>query len=825
MLNWFPLRCPAILAIFFCLLSVLPGFAAAPEQPVIDLLGTTTLTIPPGETGKEDVNLEVPVRLLKPASGITLQPVSATLEPGKSINPSAFTFEFESQGDRGLGTIKIKINRQQTDKTGDYNVTVMAWLPQDQPPPSPPDGKTPQVPAFKAESPKLTFKFIKPAAKLQLTPKKFERVIFLPWVCSRLYPGTLLLSETGGDSRITPYDTDWRGDLSLADGQALPGRLLVSDLQPIDPWKQKVAKITLEGTLPIGTARGTITIRAPQLATNQTDFAVDVVSRVTLIWLLLFLGGSIFAGWFFREYVEKRTERDNAEVAAEEQRALLVGLLDKTVDPDCKQRLQAVLNDLVAAMGQTPGKPEELTKAADKTRQETLEILKDMNTRRGNAEKEITKMLSYLTPEQAPEVNQERMQVIEWLQAQQSDLQAGFLKRVEEALKQEKENPERLTPIRRSLKIWIETVNASLAKVRPWPDIYLDQKLTAYKDQKIKLTENQIEDVNDFEKLGNLLRTTNDIWWQLTNDLFKRRNEAIRLQATAILQNLKKLYPDPGVLPLDGLEKAVRQYGDLSQDKEAPENLSVLVEAEGRLWDSLKGSLKKACQVDQIDAAAELDAGAFSAALEQIKRKRGEQESPETKELLQQLESIPAGVSEELLKEVPQSVSEAWLISIKKPAEAVAEERVTVELVVSPREQSVKVRWSVVGVPSLHKEGASGDLVWEFIPPGPGTLVVQAEAESPDGRKQTKQESLVVMPLRVAELKKRIRKAERNQTIISGLIITYIGYAIFRVSFTGTFDDFLAVGLWGFTIDFGIGKVREYAAPYLALKPKVPAGK
>ena len=129
MLNRFSLRHLAILAIIFCIIGALPVFAAEPEQAFIEVLGTTTLTLPPGKTGEGQVNLEVPVRLLKPGPGITLQTISATLGAGNLLNPSAFTFTLETQGDQGLGTIKVNINRQQTAKTGEYNVTVLAWLP------------------------------------------------------------------------------------------------------------------------------------------------------------------------------------------------------------------------------------------------------------------------------------------------------------------------------------------------------------------------------------------------------------------------------------------------------------------------------------------------------------------------------------------------------------------------------------------------------------------------------------------------------------------------------------------------------------------------
>ena len=272
------------------------------------------------------------------------------------------------------------------------------------------------------------------------------------------------------------------------------------------------------------------------------------------------------------------------------------------------------------------------------------------------------------------------------------------------------------------------------------------------------------------------------------------------------------------------------------KDENPPENLLVLVEAEGKLWGSLKEVLGKAYGLEKIDKFPDLEQGKFIEAVENIKAKRlGTKELPAEAMRALELAPIPRGAAPELSREAPRSVPEVvWLISIKEPKEAVAGEPVTLELsVVTPSGQptpDLVVRWSIIGEPWLGMQGESGNLGWKFTPPRPGTMVVQAEAVSREtGTRKTAQASFEVMPPRglpaVAELKKRLRKTEVIETGISGLLITAIGYAIFRVSFVGTFDDFLAAGLWGFTVDIGIAKVREFAAPVLTLKPKLPTGK
>ena len=370
-------------------------------------------------------------------------------------------------------------------------------------------------------------------------------MITFPWFRSRLYPNTLLLSETSGDSSVNPYEQEWHSELSLADGQALPGRLLVSDLKAIEPWKQIIAQVALEGTLPLGTGRGTITIRAPELAADQTDFSVDVVSRVSLVWLVIFLYCSIWVGWLFREYLEKRRERDKALIAAEEQRGLMLGLIDKTVDDELKRQLKKELDKLVTAIGGKAGKPEELTKAAEEARQKTEVILKDAATKRTQLETDIKKTLAALdTPEQAPAVDRAIKPAMEWLKARQSDLQAGFINTVEEALETGK--PDWLNEIRHSLQDWLGQVGTALGKMRLWPENDFEPQFRTFNKDSVTPTVDKIKGINDFDKLGDFLRTTAaDIWWQLTSNLFKHRNEEIKRQATDIIQDLQKALSGP----------------------------------------------------------------------------------------------------------------------------------------------------------------------------------------------------------------------------------------------------------------------------------------
>lgn len=62
----------------------------------------------------------------------------------------------------------------------------------------------------------------------------------------------------------------------------------------------------------------------------------------------------------------------------------------------------------------------------------------------------------------------------------------------------------------------------------------------------------------------------------------------------------------------------------------------------------------------------------------------------------------------------------------------------------------------------------------------------------------------------------QLERDEQIQTAISGVFIAAAGYAIFQATWYGTFLDFLATALWGFSVDFSLAKVREIATPLLS---------
>lgn len=117
-----------------------------------------------------------------------------------------------------------------------------------------------------------------------------------------------------------------------------------------------------------------------------------------------------------------------------------------------------------------------------------------------------------------------------------------------------------------------------------------------------------------------------------------------------------------------------------------------------------------------------------------------------------------------------------------------------------------------------------------FTPTQPGALVVSvrgvvrgtADSRAAKAVLQVRGRHGFDAAIRIAD---QLARDEKKQTIVSAIFIAAAGYAIFQANFYGTFLDFMAATLWGFSMDVGVAKVREIAAPVLARPVPLPAAK
>jgi hypothetical protein len=163
--------------------------------------------------------------------------------------------------------------------------------------------------------------------------------------------------------------------------------------------------------------------------------------------------------------------------------------------------------------------------------------------------------------------------------------------------------------------------------------------------------------------------------------------------------------------------------------------------------------------------------------------------------------------------------SRAWAITILFPSSPVVGEWVTLAVdVQGDAPATLEVEWFIDG--AFVGKAEHGNLSHRFQPDRSGQLRVRAVAiVRGTGERSVAQTMLQIRPTEgyaaLTSLQAGLHKSERTQTFISGLLITAIGFAIFRASFVGSWEDFLAAILWGFTIDIGVAKVREMATPLM----------
>jgi len=851
----------AILLVAACLVSPL---AAVAQTPLTQLLDSTTLTMPVckgREAGqpRTPVELKIPVRLsqeVKKKDDLVLQTVLVTLD-GETRKPESFRFALVEIPAPGLGIVGVYIDPQLTETAGKYTVQVIAVrkspseaanpAPPSQPdPPRPAPSKGPPKPpaaggtaaggvavntaaaAVQATAGSLKFTFDRPAAELRLGPLRIIRQVRVPWFWSVLYPSTLLLSEIGGKSSVTPEPRELLIDLTLPDGQALPGRLKLSGLQTIDPWGQKEFPLDTEGSLDLGAAKGAITMRAPELASRKAEFQVEIVSRAWLGWLVVILVVSIFLGYVSRTVLDKRTRAIEALRAAQEQCGLLKELFDKTVDECFREKLKGCLGELDQVITNKPDDPDALNAATATARQKTTEILDQAKKLQADLAQKINEWQVTLESagDQVPEIDVVIKETLKWLHGLKSTFEAGHLATVSTQLEQMKN---KVGNIRAASKKWLAALGHSLALAKPWPETNWDDEFNNCRNNISELGK-KCDKIDQPGTLGEFLQDLAKLRNDLFSFLYPGRWEAVKAVSGYVLAGLEKT----NIIAPDELEEAQRKFGEALKAAGTADNLPQLMEAEEALWNSLKKTLNQAWKGQAGDLAG-LNEGKFRQAWDQIETAKVSAEKAMGEE--GEEEEAPSLEKELPVPQRPEpqpSPSPAWRVRIQGPALAVAGEALTLELVVTPPEGQTSpdavVRWSVLGDPRFKWQSRMGE-PWVFTPLETGRLVVRAEAEAPaSGSRQaviqTAELVISVMPAQgyaaAAELKKRLKRIETIQTLVYGFLITAVGYSIFQNSFTGAFDDILAAALWGYTLDIGVAKVREFATPLLAKAPKFP---
>lgn len=174
--------------------------------------------------------------------------------------------------------------------------------------------------ALSSDAPKdaaqrTTVKLTHPAAALKLSaPLVVART--WPLFLKMGYPSVATLSETSKRSRLSRISIQ-QPEAPLHDGEPVDGRLVLTPPAAIDPGAWAALPLSIEGSFPVGTTRGKVEIRAPQL---EQPLAVDYEMRVRVTSLAIpffFLLGAGLAT-LTRDRLKKREERLDRELRAGE---------------------------------------------------------------------------------------------------------------------------------------------------------------------------------------------------------------------------------------------------------------------------------------------------------------------------------------------------------------------------------------------------------------------------------------------------------------------------------------------------------------------------
>jgi hypothetical protein len=789
---------------------LLAAAGSAPAQDTLQLVGARELTIPARLASTTDTVLRIPVLYAPgtPGRSLELRTVRVT-EGGRPADREAFRFALEP-GESGLPTLAAAIDLRRIPDAGTYTVVVRATH------------LGPQAPGAQS----LEFTFTRPAAELRLpSPLRLERVWGLGW--SGLRPGAVVLTEIGGAAAITPSNRVWRSELSGPRDRPLAGRLEVTLPAGIDAWGQGEATLSAGGSLPLGSSSAIVTIRSPQLANRSVDVAVELVSRVSRAWLLVAIMLGIALGYLVRVRLEERRQRTAAEMAVEEQRERLARLLREAVDPEVRSDLDRELGRLATALEAPVRSAESLNTAAAGAAERIEALLEDLQKRRAELRARVAAWRVALGhPEAQPaDVATELRRALDGLAGAERELTAGWASTVESFLDAEDQRlPVRM---REAIKSWLVQL-APLERMGAWaagPFVRAGARIEAESAPLANMPASPSR-----EQLRELLDRTALLSAGVRHDLLGSGLRAVEDVAEDVLRGLE----GEGEKAIAGeIQRAREALDALRSAPRAEEDLNTVAERVHALRAALVIALRKAVRKAEGDAAPDppgLTKGDFAAALEDVlaRRAAGLHRPPPDRalgrrrsgEVLQERGSAP-GAEPATPPPGAEVLPAAWSMVIEAdPLTPNEGEPVTLRARVTSAQGAplpVIVTWEVDGR-WVGESNHSGPLEHVFTPARPGSLLVRARALDPASRTGADAElTLEVRPaagwVAIRRLARRGRYQEVVQTIVSGLLIAAAGYVIFEGAFVGTFSDFLAAVLWGFSVDVGVARVRELAQP------------
>jgi len=783
--------------VILVLMLVVPAVAA--DSPLVSVVGPTEFAIPARDPGQV-VEVLPPISLLieadlKPEAGNATSMTTRvqSVSVGTTAYPEygkAFEFGSFAAGKKGeLRELSVKVHLGEIPDPQTYVVKILLLR----------DGD-PTVPTQT-----IDLKFTRAPATLSVSQLRLQNVRLFPLLnVDSFSPNQLKLQETSGRVGVTGIQMQVKDFLTGPDGFPVAAQLQVPSIKEIDAGQDSTVELKIAGDVPLGSTKGTLVIRSRQLS-QPVETTIEIVTHLCRFWLLLALSVSILLGYWFRTKLDERRLENLGRLAAEQQYQQIEEWKDKAVDQDLAQKLGDILGDLRRAIEATPFNATTLDTATKKAVSDAETKLKEADTQRETLRGRIKTLREKLgSPLGQPKSISNAIEtLISRLQEQERELNRGAVGSVERELNNMDAEVQVELPI--LIAQWAQEIHNATNKMSQWTGLEFEEAR-----KKINEQTNQANAANlELDESRQLARET-----QIS--LVSAGLRQVIDLSTQIVQrmkvlNLRDLAPQLGSCDT-GIEAAKKLQGM------GIEQIAAVAQAIADLHECLRNTIEKAVSLKNVAKPTGLEGGDFAKAtakfLDSLPKEKpfgpGGTEEVGTRFAVASFSSLIASM-------VPQSGTAWWEVQVKVPISPLAGEEVTANAVsVGTREgDALSFEWQI-GTEAPHL-GASSH---RFVPRQAGVLTVSVRAiDSGSGESRTAAVNIQVRPRHgsesVAVISESLNRDEGLQTFVSGVFIAMAGYAIFQANWYGTFLDFLAAALWGFSIDFSVAKVREMAGPLL----------
>lgn len=809
----------------FLLLLLLTSSALPGQTPPahVTLLGPAALTIPAGQPNAPKT-IPIPVRYADPAlAGSLLPRVTDVLIDGVSRTDLREAFaltEDPSYASGGLGRLVATVQLPELRRAGVYTVRVEIHRKDTAPPPQ-----------------TLDLAFTRPAAELKGPAGTLRYQDVRAWwpFFSTLPDSGIDLTETTGVAGVPLGSRRWDGELKGPDGFPLPSRLRLETPRVIEAGGQQRAMLSV-GRVPLGTSTGTLTLSSPYLA-RPVELAVEIRSRLSLVWLFLVLFLGILSGFYLRTRLEKKRLLLEAEAAAQRRLGTLLEIAERTADEALAKDLNAWLAKLRQELDNPSRSDASLSAIVQEVGAAAEARLKKAEDDRKALRERFARLEAMIgSPgRHAPPVRKALSEAGMRLSSQKEALGAGAIESVSKVLGEIEGSLDE--SLRNAVLRWLSDVEHLLDSLPPFAG-------TVYEEHRkglIQDSANLRAALKSPMETGDMLRQEATLAVEIRTALLHAGPRELEDEAGQLANRLRELDDDKVKPLLAVLETRRRELRDWAAQGDNLERMGDLLAPVRALDEALKAALRALAPDDQQDEALKsaLSEGRFGEALSRAIALRLEKQNKQPgdgkmveRPLGRQAQQVIAEMDQRAASShlwrgtfpTPPPPSPGWAFRIEASESPAVDSPVLVRVVPEGLlPANVRIRWYVGSEPSVVR--GPGEMAWQFTPRHPGRLILAAEAFVLETGENAMAET--VLEIRPAEgfaalpgLVSRLRRVEGLQTLVAGAFITGAGFLIFSPSWIGNFPDLFAALLWGFTVDIGTAKVLEMAAP--VLKRPVP---